>query len=183
MNLKKSLSLIVLTALLLSGLNVNAANKKNESETAFPQSVLNSKYILNQYDLNRFVISGAITTGSQYDRLFGGQGSIDYRLSKRFSVGGQGNFYFLSSDLNGNREYALALRSNYHFMSIEKFKKNPWDIYLGLSFGTKVYIAAKEMDDAFVGVYVGARYSLDEKWMLFSEIGTRNAALGMAFTF
>jgi len=180
MNLK-SLRFLLVALLLTANVSLHAEDNKNETE--FPQTVISSKYILGEYDLNRYVISGAMTTGSEYDRLFGGQASIDYRLSKRFSVGGQGNFYFLSSDLNGNREYALALRSNYHFMNMEKFKNNPWDIYLGLSLGTKVYIAAKEVKDAFVGVHVGARYKLDEKWMVFSEIGTRNAALGLAVSF
>ncbi|MGZ2370315.1 hypothetical protein ACXR6G_11045 [Ancylomarina sp. YFZ004] len=177
----KTLKYLSLVFLLTASFSLHAEDKKTENEA--PQTVVSSKYILNQYDLNRFVISGAITTGSEYDRLFGGQISADYRLSKRISVGGQGDFYFSSSYLNGNREYALALRSNYHVLKIEKFRKDPWDVYLGLSIGTKVYPAAVEFYNVFLGVYVGARYNLDEKWKVFSEIGTRNAALGLAVSF
>lgn len=173
---------VLLTALFLAAsFGLHAETNKTELES--PQTVLSTKYVLDQYELKSFVVSGAITTGSKYDRLFGGTVALDYRLSKRFSIGGQGNFYFQSSDLNGEREYAVALRSNYHFMKMKKFNKNPLDMYFGLSLGTEVFIGDKEVKNPFIAAHVGARYDLNDNWMVFTEVGTRNAALGLAVSF
>ncbi|MRT91913.1 hypothetical protein [Ancylomarina sp. 16SWW S1-10-2] len=180
MNLK-SFKFLLVAFLMTASVSLHAEDIKTETET--PQTVLTSKYILNQYDLNRYVLSGAITTGYKYKHLFGGMVALDYRLSKRFSVGGQADIYVMNSDLNGEHKYSLALRSNYHILKFEKFRKNPLDIYFGVSVGAKAHPADVKLYDAFVGVHVGARYDLDEKWMVFAEVGTRNSALGLAVSF
>ena len=167
----------------LLAVSVSLQASKNSSESKLPQSVLSLHYMLDQYGLDEFVIAGAMTTGNEYERLFGGQMSADYRFTRKFSLGVQGNFYVLSTDLNEPREYALALRTNYHIVKFERFKPNPFDVYIGLSFGSEVYPSQVKFTEGFIAAHLGARYKLDDKWMVFSEVGTRNSSIGLAYSF
>lgn len=177
------LKFTLLAVVLVLVCNANASNNKIEGDHTAPQSVISSRYILGQKNLSQFVLSGAMTAGKEYSRLFGGQVALDYRFDKRFSVGAQGNLFFKSSDLNGFRQYEAALRANYHVLAGAQFKSNPFDLYFGLSLGSAVHPADVKFDNAFIGAHAGLRYNLDQKWMIFTEVGTRNAALGLALNF
>ncbi|WP_372751471.1 hypothetical protein [Labilibaculum sp.] len=149
-----------------------------------PQSVIKSRYIMNDNLFGKTILSGALTNGVQYDSGFGLQGMLDHRFMNRVSMGLQGNLYFLESDLSSTRQLSASLRINYHLIKEKRFESNDWDWYIGGNLGADLEGGNKKISQTqwFTEIHTGLRYKLNYKWLLFAEIGSRNSALGLAIS-
>lgn len=185
MNLKKTINLIVLTGLLLSGVNLNAANKEKEANATNPQSVVNSRYVMKDNVFGKAILSGGITTGPEYAGGFGLEGMFEYRIVDRFSIGLQADLYFEESSLSKGRDLTVGTRANYHLIKENKIGLNNWDWYIGVDLGVDLDGVFNEHKDpeAYFGAHTGLRYKLNYRWLTFAEVGTRNACIGLAIMF
>ncbi len=181
----KILNLTLLTVFLCAGLNLSATNYDKDAESKNPQSVVNSRYVLKNNQVGQLILSGGLTTGVEYNKGFGLQGTFDYRMTDRFSAGIQGNLYLLESKLDSFRQLAINLRGNYHLINQNKLWPSSWDCYVGLDLGGDIEGGNKKIEEfnGFVGVHTGARYKINHKWAAFAEVGTRNASIGLALIF
>lgn len=168
----KIFNLSLLTVVLCTLLNVNAN----------AQTVIKSRYILKDNMFAKNILSGGISTGSEYDGGFGLQAMFDYRVAERFSIGLQGNIYFLESELNEFRQLAVNARANYHLLKQHKINPNHWDWYIGVNFGGDLEGSGKKIKEfnEFAGVHMGLRYKMNHRWIVFAEAGSRNASIGLA---
>ncbi|MCY1635000.1 hypothetical protein [Marinifilum sp. D737] len=166
----KFFNLSLLTAVLCTLLNVNTN----------AQTVIKSRYILKDNMFAKSILSGGISTGSEYDGQFGLQGMYDYRVSERFSLGAQGNLYAQESDLSEGNFWTLNLRSNYHFLKQHKINPNHWDWYIGVDLGVDANGLTDIDPEAFVGAHMGLRYKINHRWIAFIEAGSRNTCVGLA---
>ena len=159
---------------------VNAENIKGSEA---PQYMNSSQFLLNKKVVGETILSAALSTGRNYDRLFGFQGTADYRFHKHFSAGVSGHLTFTNSDLNGHRIYDAALRFNYHMLNKKRSTPLRYDLYGGLSWGSEIYPSEVKFVKGFIAAHMGFRYRLDAKWLAFAEAGTRNSSIGLAFSF
>lgn len=131
------------------------------------------------------ILSGGITTGPAYEGGFGLQGMYDYRIAENFSIGIQGNAYFLKSKLTEFRQASANARANYHLLNPNKDYANVWDWYIGAFVGVD-FIGQNvnvESVEGFIGANTGLRYKFSQNWVAFVEVGTRNSSLGLALSF
>lgn len=131
------------------------------------------------------VLSGGVTTGPAYEGGFGLQGVFDYRLAENFSMGLQGNAYFLESKLTEFRQASVNFRGNYHLLNPNKAYADIWDWYLGAFLGIDLLGEGTSVDrfEGFVGAHTGIRYKFSSMWAAYLEVGTRNSSVGLALTF
>nr|WP_320118755.1 hypothetical protein [uncultured Marinifilum sp.] len=185
MNSKNIINLIVLTGLLLCALNLKASNKDKETETVAPQSVVNSRYVMNDNKFGRSILSGGITTGPEYGKGFGLEAMFEHRIVDRFSIGLQADLYFEESSLSKGRDLTVGTRANYHLIKENKIGINNWDWYIGVDLGVDLDGVFNEHKDpeAYYGAHTGIRYKLNYRWLTFAEVGTRNACIGLAIMF
>lgn len=162
---------------------VNASNSK-KTITEFPQTTIESRNIMNNNLFGEMIMSGALTSGPEYKGVFGIQGMLDYRFNDFFSVGLQGNIYFLESDITSYRQLSINLRTDYHLIKEKRFVSNDWDWYIGIDLGGDIEGGNKKITslNKFAGVHTGLRYKLNNNWMVFAEVGSRNTALGLAIS-
>lgn len=162
----------------------NASKYKERLAAEIPQSVIKSRYIINDNLFAKTVLSGALTSGPEYNGGFGIQGMLDYRIQDRVSAGLQGNLYFLESKLTTNRQLSINLRANYHLVKEKRFESNDWDWYFGIDLGGDLEGGNQKITEfkEFVGIHTGLRYKLNYKWIVFTEVGSRNASLGLAIS-
>ncbi|MDQ2178556.1 hypothetical protein [Marinifilum sp. D714] len=165
-----NLSLLMVVLCTLIDVNANA------------QTVIKSRYILKDHMFSKSILSGGVSTGPEYDGGFGLQGMFDYRLAERFSVGVQGNLYFLESRLDEFRQLAVNARANYHLLKQHKTDPNYWDWYVGIDLGGDLEGSGKKIKEfnEFAGVHMGLRYKMNHRWIVFAEAGSRNASIGLA---
>ena len=95
--------------------------------------------------------------------------SYDYGLNELFSLGAGASYYFDNED----REYFIYARTSFHLGFVMDLPRT-LDIYPGVDFG---YLDGSEA--GFTG-YLGIRYCLSKKVMLFAELGN-NGSAGVAF--
>ncbi|MGQ1911619.1 hypothetical protein ACT3CE_17780 [Marinifilum sp. RC60d5] len=185
MNSKNIINLIVLTSLLFCALNLKATNKKKDADVANPQSVVESRYVLNDNMFGKSILSGGITTGPEYSGGFGIEGMYEYRIADRFSIGLQADVYFEESSLSKGRDLTVGTRANYHLIKENRIEANNWDWYVGLDLGVDLDGVFNEHKDpeAYYGAHTGVRYKLNYRWLTFAEVGTRNASIGLALMF
>jgi hypothetical protein len=120
-----------------------------------------------------------------YGSFMGFQGTFDYQIDQEFSAGLQGNIYMGNSNFKGDRTPSLGVRGSYHFLERGHIDSDPLDLYAGLGLGADLGKGNDEASEvgAYVALHVGLRYKVGYNWLLYSEVGTRNAALGMCFMF
>ena len=161
----------------------------NTSESGAPtltaRRTLTDYPFLNKNFFGTHFFSGAFTTGMGYGSFIGLQGTFDYQIDEFFSAGLQGNLYFGNSQFKWDRTPSLGLRGSYHFLERGHIDSAPMDLYAGLGLGADMGKNDKEAREvgAYVAVHVGFRYKVAYNWLVFSELSTRNAALGMCFMF
>ena len=95
--------------------------------------------------------------------------SYDYGLNELFSLGAGASYYFDDED----REYFIYARTSFHLGFVMDLPRK-LDIYPGIDFG---YLDGSEV--GFTG-YLGVRYCLSKKVLLFAELGN-NGSAGIAF--
>lgn len=185
MNSKYIINLIVLTGLLLCALNLKAISKDKEVDVVAPQSVINSRYVMNDNLFGRSILSGGLTTGPEYSGGFGLEGMFEHRIVDRFSIGLQADLYFMESSLSKGRDLTVGIRANYHLIKENRICINDWDWYVGVDLGVDldgVFNENKDPESCY-GVHTGVRYKLNYRWLTFAEVGTRNACIGLAIMF
>ncbi|WP_129254619.1 hypothetical protein [Ancylomarina salipaludis] len=98
---------------------------------------------------------------------YGFQGSYDYRISKYFSLGLQGNAFFKEGKFQADRSIYVGLRANFHIFPL-LVKNSNFDLYAGGSIGAG-------RDDAVATFetmgYLGASYDFSRRWGIFVEAG------------
>lgn len=168
----------------LFSFEANASKGKKTTSAKLPQTTIESRNIMNNNLFGELILSGGLTSGLDYNGGFGMQGMLDYRFKNHFSVGFQGNIYFLESSLTSRRQLAIDLRANYHFIKEKSYDENNWDWYIGIDLGEDIRGRDKKITafDGYVGIHTGLRYKLNYKWMVFAEIGSKNTSIGLALS-
>lgn len=94
--------------------------------------------------------------------------SYDLGISKTFSIGLGGTYYFSNSD----EDYFIYVRASYHFGDLFDLPSQ-LDIYPGVELG---YLSTENIG---IAGYVGIRYFFTKKIGVFAEIGN-NGSIGLS---
>lgn len=179
MNTKSKIILFVIVQIFLFNVpNVNAGNKQR---TNYNRKKRNQYGIIKSY-----TITDALTTGIDYDKIVGIQQTFDYRPYSRFSYGGQVNLFFgepIGDNGFGvnNKTTSIGLRGHYHFYDQRIRQASPFDLYVGLTTGIHLGKGGESMDKVsfLIAPNAGVRYTLVKSWIVFAEISSLSAGIGI----
>ena len=70
----------------------------------------------------------------------------------------------------------LYVRGNYYFDNLFEITNESWDVYGGLGLGYAMYNGDADKDnDLDLGLHIGGRWFLNEKWGIYLESGGGNS--------
>jgi hypothetical protein len=122
-----------------------------------------------------------LTVGlSTYEKWtgYGVQASYTYRISKFVSLGGQGNGFFKEGKYNGDRDFYMGFRANFHMFPLF-VEDSRFDLYAG---GTAGLGRDDDVETFETMWYLGSSYDFNRRLGVFVEAGTIGV-MGLRLTF
>lgn len=123
------------------------------------------------------VLAGGLSTYEKWTG-YGFQASYTYRINKHVSLGVQSNGFLKEGKYNGDRDFYLGFRANFHVFPF--FVENSrFDLYTG---GTAGMGRDDDVETFETMWYLGAAYDFNKHWGVFVEAGNIGA-MGFRLTF
>ncbi|WP_372751934.1 hypothetical protein [Labilibaculum sp.] len=123
--------------------------------------------------------SFGVSSGQKYNSGYGFRASYDLRVFDGISFGFMGNFFFEDVSYSDQRDLFLGARTNIHLMPLFTVYQSDYDFYLGGALGTTT---GHHSEDLTAEGWLGLRYSMNENWSVYTEIGT-TFSIGLVYRF
>lgn len=152
------------------------AKKERERKLASTMDTLKNDDDLIYKDPTH-VLTGGLSTYEKWTG-YGFQASYAYRINKFVSLGAQGNAFLKEGKYNGDRDFVMSFRANFHILPF--FVENSkFDIYASGTAG----IGRDDSLETFETMwYLGSSYDFNKHWGVFVE-GGEIGVMGLRLTF
>lgn len=134
----------------------------------------------------RYCLSGGFSSDFRNEGYLGVKGIFDYKMWPRVTVGLEAGAYANNTSFRGKRTLDSGVRASYQWIPFDRvWRRKPWSFYTGISAGALLGPGDKSFKEVepYLDIHAGARYRIGNQWMLFSEISTRTATLGLSLKF
>lgn len=147
----------------------------NVNLTSTMDTLKNDDGLIYKYPTH--VVAGGLSSYEKWTG-YGFQASYAYRVNKFVSLGVQGNAFLKEGKYNGDRDFGMSFRANFHIFPL--FVENSkFDIYASGTAG----VGRDDDVETFETIwYIGSSYDFNKYWGVFAE-GGNIGVIGLRLAF